>query len=129
MNLTSEILWTRTGNGLLISMLEKTHLVSFDRSNNAGAIDVKMDGSVLQEKYPFKILGLLFFSELDWGSYIVSIVKTAFKKIGALICSMKFLSPEVTLYLNKSTIRLCIEYSCHGWAGAFSCYLDILNKS
>ena len=28
----------------------KTQLVSFDWSNNNGAIDVKMDGSVLQEK-------------------------------------------------------------------------------
>ena len=28
----------------------KTQLVSFDRSNNTGAIDVKMDGYVLEEK-------------------------------------------------------------------------------
>ena len=28
----------------------KTHLVLFDRSNNSGAIDVKMDGSVVEEK-------------------------------------------------------------------------------
>ena len=28
----------------------KTQLVSFDRSKNTGAIDVKMDGSVLEEK-------------------------------------------------------------------------------
>ena len=28
----------------------KTQLVSFDRYNNTGAIDVKMDGSVLKEK-------------------------------------------------------------------------------
>ena len=28
----------------------ETQLVSFDRSNNTGAIDVKMDGSVLEEK-------------------------------------------------------------------------------
>ena len=28
----------------------KTQLVSFDRSNNNGSIDVKMDGSVLEEK-------------------------------------------------------------------------------
>ena len=28
----------------------KSQLVSFDRSNNIGAIDVKMDGSVLEEK-------------------------------------------------------------------------------
>ena len=80
----------------------KTQLVSFDRSNNIGAIDVKMDGSVLEEKSSFKILGLTFSSKLDWGSYIVSIAKTASKKIGALIRSMKFLSPEVALYLGHA---------------------------
>ena len=46
----------------------KTQLVSFDRSKNTGAIDVKMDGSVLQEKTSFKMLGLTFSSKLDWGS-------------------------------------------------------------
>ena len=106
----------------------KTQLVSFDRSNNTGAIDVKMDGSVLEEKTSFKMLGLTFSSILDWGSYIVSIAKTASKKIGALIRSMKFLSPEVVLYLYKSTIRPYMEYCCHVWAGALSCYLELLDK-
>ena len=69
----------------------KTQLVSFDRSNNTGAIDVKMDESVLEEKSSFKMLGLTFSSKLDWSSYIVSIAKTASKKIEALIRSMKFL--------------------------------------
>ena len=58
-----------------------------------------MDGSVLEEKSSFKILGLTFSSKLDWGSYIIFIVKTASKKIEALIHSMKFLSPEFALYL------------------------------
>ena len=106
----------------------KTQLVSFDRSKNTGAIDVKMDGSVLEEKTSFKMLGLNFSSKLDWGSYIVSIAKTASKKIGVLIRSMKFLSPEVALYLYKSTIRPCMEYCCHVWAGAPSCYLELLGK-
>ena len=35
--------------------------------------DVKMDGSVLQEKSSFKMLGATFSSWLDWGSYIISI--------------------------------------------------------
>ena len=43
----------------------KTQLVSFDRSKNTGAIDVKMDGSVLEEKTSFKMLGLTFSSKLD----------------------------------------------------------------
>ena len=67
-------------------------------------VDVKINESVLEEKSSFKMLGLTFSSELDWGSYIISIAKTASKKIGALIRSMKFLSPKVALYLYKSTI-------------------------
>ena len=89
----------------------KTQLVSFDRCKNTGAINVKMDGSVLEEKTSFKMLGLTFSSKLHWGSYIVSIAITASKKIGALIRSMEFLSPDVALYLYKSTIWL----SCLGW--------------
>ena len=61
---------------------------------------------------------------MDWGSYIVSLAKTASKKIGTLIHSLKFFSPEVALYLYNSTIRLYMEYCCHVWAGASSCYLE-----
>ena len=71
----------------------KTQLVLFDWSNNTGAVDVKMDGSVLDEKSCFKMLGFTFSSKLDWGSYLIYIAKTVSKKIGALICSMKFLPP------------------------------------
>ena len=105
---------------------EKTQLVSFDWFNNNGSIDVKMDRSVLEEKSSFKMLGLNFSSKLDWGSYIISIAKTVSKKIGALICSMKFLSPDVALYLCKSTIHPCMEYCCHVLAGAPSCYWELL---
>ena len=63
-----------------------------------------MDGSVLEEKLSFKILGLTFSSKLDWGPYMISIAKSALKKIGSLILAMKFLSPKVALYLYKSII-------------------------
>ena len=68
----------------------KTQLVSSDRSNNTGLL-------------------LTFSSKLDWDSYMISIAKTASKKSGALIFYMKFLSPEVAVYLCKSTIRPCVE--------------------
>ena len=103
----------------------KTQLVSFDRSNNTGAIYVKMNGPVLEEKSSFKMLGLTFSSKLH---YIISIAKTASKEIGALIRSMKFLSPKVDLYLYKSTIRQCMEYCCHVWVGAPLCYLELVDK-
>ena len=82
----------------------KTQLVSFAWSNNTGAIDIKMDESVLEKKSSFKSWGLP--SKLDWGSYIISITKNASKKVGALICSM-------------------MEYCCHVWAGAPICYLGL----
>ena len=66
-----------------------------------------MDGSVLEEKSSFKMLGLIFPTKLDWGSYIQSIAKNVSKKIGVLIHSMKFLSPEVALYVYKSIIQPC----------------------
>ena len=85
-------------------------------------------GSVFEEKESFKLLGLTFSSKLDWGSYIISTAKTASKKIGALIRSMKFHSPEVALYFYKSTIQPCIEYCCHVWAGVLSYYEELLDK-
>ena len=121
----------------MISMLKKTPLILFDQSNTTGAIVVKMDGFVLEEK-SFKMLGFIVSSKLDWGFYIIYIAKTAskeigalihsIKEIGALIHSMKFLSCEVALYLYKSTIHPCMEYCCHVWAGAPSCYLELLDK-
>ena len=49
----------------------ETQLVSFDQSNNNGSIDVKMDGSVLEEKSSFKMLGLT----LNWiGVLILSLL-------------------------------------------------------
>ena len=110
-NLCGTVDWG--GKWLVDFSAGKTQLVSLDRSNNSDSIDVKMDGSVLEEKSSFKMLGLTFSSKLDWGSYIISIAKTTSKKIGALIHSMKFLSPVVALYLYKSTIHPCMEYCCH----------------
>ena len=41
---------------------------------------------------------------------------------------MKFPSPEVGMYLYKSTICLCMEYCLHVWAGAPRRYLELLEK-
>ena len=58
----------------------KTQVVLFNQSNNTGAIDVKMDGSVFEEE-SFKMVELIFSSKLDWGPYIIYIAKTTSKKI------------------------------------------------
>ena len=106
----------------------KTQLVSFVRFNIAGSIDVKMVVPVLEENSSFKLLGLTFSCKLGWGTYVISIGKTASKKNDALILSMKFLSPQVALHLYKSTIWSSMEYRCHVWAGAPSRYMELLDK-
>ena len=60
---------------------EKTQLVLFDRSSKTNAIDVKIDGTILEEKSSFKMLGLIFSSKLHRATYIVSIAQTASKKL------------------------------------------------
>ena len=109
LNLIYITMWTGVRSGLFISMLDrKTELVSFNQSNNTGSIDVKTDGSVLEENSSFKMLWLTFSSKLDWGSCIISIAKTASKKIGTATRSMRFLSPEVVLYLYKRSLHLFV---------------------
>ena len=67
LNLIYEILdWER--KWLVDLSAGKTQLVSFDWSNKTGAIDVKMDGSVLEEKSSFKMLWFTFSSKIEWGS-------------------------------------------------------------
>ena len=99
-------------------------------SSLTGAIDVKMNGSVLKERPDFKMLGLTFSSKLDWGSYIISIAKTASKEIGALIASMKFLFSGVAQYLYKCTLSPYMEYCCHVcWLvmSTWNCYVSYKN--
>ena len=101
-------------------MLISTQLISFDWPKNIRAIDVKMDGYVLMEKSTIKMLELTFSFKLDWGSYIISTAKTATKKIGALVRSIKFLSPEVAL------ISINLPYG-HVWnAVVMSCLVVLV---
>ena len=75
-------------------------------------------------KSSFKMLGLTFSSKFYWGS----IAKIASRKMRALTGSMTFVSPEIALDFCKSTIWPCMEYCCHVWAGAPSCYLELLHN-
>ena len=40
--------------------------------------------------------------------------------------SLKFLSPDISLCLCKSTTQSCMKYCV--WAGAPNCYLELLDK-
>ena len=107
---------------------EKSKIVLVDRPNNSIAIDVGMDEFILEINSSFKILGLPFSSELDWGPYIDSIVKTVSKKIETLNSCMKFLSPQVAFCFFKPTIRPCMRHCFHVSAGASRCLVQILDQ-
>ena len=64
----------------------KTQLVSFDRSKSTDAIDIKMDGSVLEKKTSFKMLELTFSSKLDWGSMSMSTVSFLAQLDSGILC-------------------------------------------
>ena len=78
-----------------------------------------MDKSVLDEKSSFKMLGLTFSSKLDWGSYNISITKSASKNIGAMICSTKF------FLLRLLCISINLPYG-HTWNDVAMCGLVLL---
>ena len=59
--------------GLIDFDAGKTQCVLFDWSNNTGAIDMKIDRSILEVKPSFKMLFFSLSSKLDWSSYIISI--------------------------------------------------------
>ena len=91
-------------NGLCLLIPER-HSVCFTHSENWANIDVNMQRTILEGKDSLKLLGLSFSSTLGRGPYIESVAKATSRKIGALIRSKSYLTPEVVLYLYKSTIR------------------------
>ena len=59
----------------------KTQLVSFAQSNNSDAIDMKMDGFVLEGKSSFEMLGFTFSSKLDWALTLSLLLKLPPRKL------------------------------------------------
>ena len=60
---------------------------------------IDLDLNCKSDNHSFNMLEHSFSSKLDWCCYILSIANIASKEIGALICSIKFLSIEVAVCL------------------------------
>ena len=97
MNLTHEKLdWDR--KWLPDFSAGKTQLVSFDRSNNCGAIDEKKDCSVLDEKLSFTILYLCL---VNWTAvFKFSLLTKLTLRNWSLIHSTKFLPRFCFIFTN-----------------------------
>ena len=107
----------------------KTQLLSFNRHGNPLLVPVEMNGVELPEETSFRLLGLTVTRSMDWKPYIQSIAKSASRKVDTLYRAQRFLTPESILYLYKSTIRPCMEYSSHIWGDAPRSHgLDLLHR-
>ena len=99
---------------LLVSMLERLSLFCSTGLTTLVLLMRKWMGLFFRKKTSFEISKLSFSSGMNWGSYIISVTKFAFKKIGASIRSINVVS---TLFLFKSTITLALHgilFSCVG---------------
>ena len=74
------------------------------------------------------MLELSFTSQLDCGSYIISIDKTASKKFGALIRPVKFLSAMLLCISINLRYRYTSNTIVMSWTSASSCFLELLDK-
>ena len=104
LNLIYETLWVVVRSGLLISMLGE--LRWFSLTSLITMVLLMWKWMCLKKKSSFKMLGLNFFSKLDWGSYIIPLAKTASKKIGALIPWSFFLLRLLFISINLRYVHL-----------------------
>ena len=93
--------------------------------------------------YYFKFIQGKLFTKFAWICYPVYFTVFQYSTTLGVICynrgvpsedhknylkAWSFFFPEVAQYIYKSTIWPCMEYCCHVWAGAPSCYLELLDK-
>lgn len=117
------------GDEWLVSFnASKTKLLSINKFRDPFLPTISMNGVEISESSHFKLLGLTFSNNFSWNEYISSVAKSAVKKIGSLFRVRNCLSPKTILYLYKSSIRPCMEYCCHLWAGAPANCLNLLNR-
>ena len=106
----------------------KTKLLSVSKCHRATPFSIPMNGKDLPENNSFRLLGLTFSNSLTWNEYVEAIAKSAAQKVGSLYRARAYLTPECILYLYKASIRPCMEYCCHLWAGAPAHLLNLLDK-
>ena len=106
----------------------KTKLLSVNRFKEPFLPSVSMNGLQLPESDHAKLLGLTLTNTFSWNQYIEDIARAAARKVGSLYRARGYLSEESIFYLYKATIRPCMEYCCHIWAGASRESLNLLDR-
>ena len=118
---------TRIGFWIWTARLWLTSLVSVDQSKNIGAIDMKMDWSVLEEKSSFTILGLTLLLNWIWALTFSLLLKLPPRKLQPLFILWSLFLLRLPVSINLPYNHY-MEYCCKIRAGAPSCYLELLDK-
>ena len=87
-----------------------------------------MDGQNLVPFNSINCLGVEVSNDLNWKPHIVNVAKAASKKLFVLRKSRKFLSPEDSLFLYKTQIRLMMEYCSFIWDRAAHSHIGLLDN-
>ena len=94
----------------------KTQLVSFDQSKNTGAIDVKMDGSVLGENHLLKYWGWIFLINRTRTLALSILLKPPPRNLEPWFVLWRFFSWSFSVSLQIYHTVMCgILLSCLGW--------------
>ena len=87
-----------------------------------------MNGTSLQNKGSFDLVGVAFEHDLSWDRHITSIATSAAKKLGLLFRAWWYFSSLNLYTLYVSQIRPCLEYCSHVWGAVPPSTLSILDS-
>nr|CAI5829969.1 unnamed protein product [Callosobruchus analis] len=74
------------------------------------------------------LLGINISGNMSWHDHVVSIAKTASRKLGVLFRCRKLYTPEQLLLLYRAQIRPSLEYCSHVWSCAPKHSLKLLDS-
>ena len=120
----------------VISEWGMQNLVSFNASKTQSLhittrrivtpLTVRFGDSELSPSSSLDILGISFSPDLSWKDHIISLAKSASRKLGVLTRFRRFFTPPQFYSLYRGQIRPCMEYCSHVWGG--SPHVALLDK-
>ena len=85
------------------------------RQNPPHNYNIFFENTQLKPSPILNILGVSFSRDLSWKDHIISLSKTASKRLGVLRRLQKFFTPPQLLALYRGVVRPCMEYASHIW--------------
>jgi hypothetical protein len=88
------------------------------RQNLPHNYNIFFENTQLKPSPLLNILGVSFSRDLSWKDHIISLSKSASKRLGVLRRLQNFFTPPQLLALYRGVVRPCMEYASHVWGGS-----------